>query len=153
MRSLWDPLFSLDTFTSQAGVYWGCNQSLGGSILPETEEAREAGGSISTDSVDIAQRTLEIPFVVRDTRVRISGPEPKCLGQNANVSLAGSPGTSHREESTYRLIHAERFEETNALSDSQQGLAPHLTPSTAVDAPVSAGQTCSWESVVHLELL
>lgn len=59
----------------------------------------------------------------------------------------------HGEESTYRLIHAERFEETNALSDSQQGLAPHLTPSTAVDALRVHRPTCSWESVVHLELL
>ena len=40
----------------------------------------------------------------------------------------------HGEESTYLLIHAEGFKEANACSGSQQGLAPHLTPSTAVDA-------------------
>ena len=52
-------LFSLKTSTSQASIYWGCNQSLGGSILPrERRKWERLVVHQRVNSVDTAQRKL-----------------------------------------------------------------------------------------------
>lgn len=72
------------------------------------QEVREVGGPSARGLGRHSSEETLIPSVVRDTWVRISGPEPQCL-RPKHLSPSRISWNVHGEESTYPWIHAEGF--------------------------------------------